>query len=441
MGSALLSASDASFAYPSSDARIGPFDFEVERERLKVVYGPSGCGKSTLARMLCGVIPHLYEGDLRGDVLLDGRRTADLPFPQVASRVGAVFQNPEAQLLGGTVAEEIDFGLDRLPLSDADRRQRRREVIERFDLGNLESCDPRRLSGGEQQRVLFAAVSARRPEVLLLDEPLSMLDDVACDAVLEDIHAMLDNGAALVAFEHRRARFSNTTRVDEVELGASSLPTPLPEFPVREGHVRVQATGVAVELAGRPVLDEIDFDWRGGQAVAVHGANGSGKTTLLRTLCGLQEHRGRLQRHIDDREAPSAIGLCYQNADHQIFNGSVRDELLFGCPEVSPTHYRAVLELTGLGARESHPPLLLSEGEKKRLALGLLLMRDGLHGLCLDEPTLGQDATYGEHLGRVLRRLVGAGYLCVVATHDEVWAKRWCERSVRLVDGRIEGNP
>jgi energy-coupling factor transport system ATP-binding protein len=438
-GRATLCADEVAFRYPCGDAAVGPYSIDIAPGRLHLVHGPSGSGKSTLLRLLCGVIPHLYEGDLRGRVLLDDVPTTALPLGRITRRVGAVFQNPETQLLATTVGEEIAFGLRRTGLSRIEQEDRQRDVLDRFALGSFEHRDPRFLSGGEQQRVVIAALAARRPEVLLLDEPLSMLDRSATTAVRDDLDALRRDGAAVVAFEHRRDVFADSPGVDQMRLADLPVDVEVPEIAGCRGELTLEGEGLAVDLGGVPVLRGIDLRWRGGTAVAVHGPNGSGKTTLLRALCGLQAHRGRITRRVDGREVRGALGLAFQNADHQIFNESVRAELRYACGDVDEERYRSVLELLGLAACEQRPPLLLSEGEKKRLALGLLLMRPGLHGLCLDEPTLGQDEAHRERLGRTLRRLVAAGHLCIVATHDEAWARRWCDTSLRLEAGRVAG--
>lgn len=436
---ATLSAEQVAFTYPCGDAPVGPFSMDIAPGRLSLVRGPSGSGKSTLLRLLCGVIPHLYEGDLRGRVLLGDVPIATLPLGEITRRVGAVFQNPETQLLGTTVGEEIAFGLRRTRLSRREQEHRQRDVLERFALGSFEHRDPRRLSGGEQQRVVIAALAARRPDVLLLDEPLSMLDRSATAAVCDDLDALRRDGSAVVAFEHRRDVFSACAGVDELRLADLSVDVEVPEMVDCRGELVLEAEGLSVDLGGTAVLRGIDLCWRGGTAVAVHGPNGSGKTTLLRALCGLQPYRGRITRRVDGREVRGALGLAFQNADHQIFNESVRAELRYACGVVDESRYRSVVALLGLDACEMRPPLLLSEGEKKRLALGLLLMRPGLSGLCLDEPTLGQDDAHRERLGRIVRRLVAAGHLCIVATHDEAWARRWCDTSLRLEAGRVAG--
>jgi len=128
--------------------------------------------------------------------------------------------------------------------------------------------------------------------------------------------------------------------------------------------------------------------------------------------------------------------LCFQNPDRQIFNATVREEVTYGHPQ-SEASCMPILTLLGLEKYADLPPLLLSEGEKKRLALAVLLAQPQLRGICLDEPTLGQDAASRRRLGRLVRHLAASGYLCVIATHDIEWAMRWCDRTLSMRDGRI----
>lgn len=433
-----LHADHASFRYPCGDGAIGPFDLMVEPASYHVIHGRSGCGKSTLARLLCGVIPHLYAGDFRGEVRLDGVPSTTLPITEITARVGAVFQNPEMQILRSTVGDEIDFALEHTSWSAADRATQRARTLAGFDLEAFTDRDPRCLSGGEQQRVVLAAVAARQPEVLVFDEPLAMLDSEHGRGFVEHLDALRNAGIAVVVFEHRRAPFAGRGDVRRVELPSSEEDVSVPVFPARVVRLEIRATGLSVQRRGRSVLSGGDFHWHGGEAIALHGANGSGKTTLLRALCGLEPHSGQLDVRVNGEEAPEALGLCFQSPDHQLFNASVRAEMRYACARVDEAHYDAVLTLLGLRRYEQRPPLLLSEGEKKRLALGLLLMRPGLAGLCLDEPTLGQDDANRARLGAILRQLSAAGYLCVVATHDEDWAQSWCDSAWRIASGRIE---
>jgi energy-coupling factor transport system ATP-binding protein len=434
----LITARAATFRYAGQARAIGPFDFEVAAGEFHLISGPSGCGKSTFARVLCGLVPHLYRGELAGEVHIDGRVSHTAPLWWLTTIVGFVAQNPRAQLLGSTVGDEIVFGLENLGLSRRALGQRLEKALAAFGLERLAERDPRSLSGGEQQRVILAAVMARQPRALILDEPLAMLDAPSAMAAVGELSLLRDAGCAVTAFEHRDALFSSIAGVQRLRLpAAEASEEALPELLTEVAPFRVVVNGLRVELGGRPVLDGIDCTLAGGRVIAIVGANGSGKTTLLRTLVGLQAHTGRIHTLSSGAHHEARLGLCFQNPDCQIFNATVRQELRFGLPEVNEEFYRNVVKLLGLGGYEQTPPLLLSEGEKKRLALATLLLRPGLSGICLDEPTLGQDANQRRFLGRILTHLAGAGYLCVTATHDVEWAIKWADRVFLLQDGRL----
>jgi energy-coupling factor transporter ATP-binding protein EcfA2 len=133
------------------------------------------------------------------------------------------------------------------------------------------------------------------------------------------------------------------------------------------------------------------------------------------------------------------LGMVFQNPDLQLFNASVRDEILYHLPEPDMEYYRWLIAALGLDAYENTPPLLLSEGEKKRLALGLVLMRHPEHGVLLDEPSLGQDHVHKMILMRILRALAAAGQLVIITTHDLTLAEQ-ADRLILLGNDGIVAN-
>ncbi|MFI5397848.1 MAG: ABC transporter ATP-binding protein [Candidatus Binatia bacterium] len=432
---AIVTAERAAYRYMGCGTAVGPLDFEARRGEFHLISGPSGCGKSTLARMLSGIIPHLYRGCLEGRVLIGGRVSAHVPLWEVSALVGLVSQNPAAQILGSTVGDEIAFGLENAGLASREIESRLGATLESFGLEGVAERDPRTLSGGEQQKLVLAALSARKPQVLVLDEPLSMLDTASAAHIVGHLRRLSQEGTAVVVFEHRSHCFARIEGLRKTRLaGTESAAWSLPELPARVPPFCLRVEGLSVELGGQAVLRDIDLNVAGGEVVAVVGANGTGKTTLLRALTGLQPHGGRSSG--TPAGAPH-LGLCFQNPDRQLFNATVRQEVLFGLTDHDETFYRRLLELLGLASYENTPPLLLSEGEKKRLALAIVLLRPGLCGVCLDEPTLGQDPCQRRVLGRIARRLAAAGYLCLLATHDLEWAAQWSDRVFELQDGRL----
>jgi energy-coupling factor transporter ATP-binding protein EcfA2 len=414
----IVHAEAVAYRYPQHDHGLAPLSLRLEPGERLLVAGPSGCGKSTLARCLTGLIPHLYHGALEGEVRLDGQRTTDAPLWQLAERAGLVFQNPAAQMLAHSVEEEIVFGLENLGLPRDTISERLEATMARFGLAAMRVRSPQTLSGGEQQKLALAAITARQPPVLVLDEPLSMLDGTAAAELVSHLADLADAGTTIVACEHREEYLQavpglRTLRLDspapaEIEAPALGL------HPAGTTADRLEVKGLAVSLGGRAILHDLHFSLEAGQVVAVVGRNGVGKTTLLRSLAGLQKHEGLVRMNGSRPD----LGLVFQNADLQLFNASVREEILFRVPDPDLELYEWLLAALGLARYEQVPPLLLSEGEKKRVALATVLMHRPRHGVLLDEPSLGQDTAHKAMLVRLARALASAGQLVILTTHD-----------------------
>jgi putative spermidine/putrescine transport system ATP-binding protein len=158
------------------------FDMKIERGEFITFLGPSGCGKTTVLRMIAG-----FESPTRGVIRLDGRDVTHLRTRQ--RKVGMVFQS-YALFPNMTVADNIGFSLrvERRPQDEI--RKRVGEMLELIKLPNIAERYPWQLSGGQQQRVALARALAGKPQVLLLDEPLSALDAKIRISLRQDIRAL-----------------------------------------------------------------------------------------------------------------------------------------------------------------------------------------------------------------------------------------------------------
>jgi energy-coupling factor transport system ATP-binding protein len=348
-----------------------------------------------------------------------------------------VFQNPAAQMLAPTVEDEIIFGLENLGLARSEIKTRLETVLVEFDLTRMRARNPQTLSGGEQQKLGLAAIMARQPEALILDEPLSMLDTTAADHLITYLARFAADGKAVAMFEHRREYLDGVSglrlltlegrpRTDDFLQHGMTLPS-LASF-------SLETEGLTVHLGERAVLQNVSLSLRSGQIVAVVGRNGVGKTTLLRVLSGLQRYSGKVIVTSGEGDQEANFGMVFQNPDLQLFNASVREEILYRVQEPDLAYYQWLLDALGLSRYEKTPPLLLSEGEKKRVALGLVLMRRPSHGLLLDEPSLGQDSAHKTILVRMLRTLADAGQLVIMTTHDLTLASQ-ADRLILLGPG------
>jgi len=441
----LLIADQLTFSYAGRPAPgIQDVSLNVDAGERLLITGPSGSGKSTLTRCLVGVIPHLYNGKLDGEVWLNGARTDSTPLWKLSELAGLVFQNPAAQMLASTVENEIAFGLENLGLPAAEIAWRIDEMVDRFDLRHLRQRDPRRLSGGEGQRVALAATLSRRPPIIVLDEPLSMLDTTTAGELVCYLVELASEGHAVVVCEHRSRYFDSACTFREYALNSRLAdpveqieePPPLPASP----DFRLQVSDLSVTFGANSALDSVESELAGGEIVALVGPNGSGKTTLLRSLVGLQRHEGVVGVTPDE---PIDLGLVFQNPDLQLFNPTVREEILYHVDSPDEVLCNWLVTALGLGPYQDTSPLLLSEGEKKRLCLAMILMHQPRHGVLLDEPTLGQDDRHRLLLGQTVGALADAGRLALVATHDLAWALHFATRMIVLHEGRLvaDGEP
>ena len=158
---------------------LSPLNLTIQQGEFVGVIGPNGAGKTTLAYMMNGLIPGQYHGIKEGEVLVYGREVETYPRGDLQRKVGMVFSDPEAQFTAMTVEDELVFGMENIGLSIAEIRERLDWVLELTDLGPLLGKPPYELSGGQKQRVALGAVLAMTPEVMILDEPTSMLDPIS----------------------------------------------------------------------------------------------------------------------------------------------------------------------------------------------------------------------------------------------------------------------
>jgi cobalt/nickel transport system ATP-binding protein len=183
-GQPILQVRDLCFAYPGRPPALSDVCIEAaEGERVGVV-GPNGAGKSSLFLCLVGVLT-----PSRGMVRLAGLDVASKSHRrQLPAQVGIVFQNPDDQLFGTTVFDDVAFGPLNLGLSANEARERVAEALGRVGLAGFEDRTPSHLSGGEKRRVALAGVLAMRPRVLLLDEPSMYLDPRGRRELIDLLH-------------------------------------------------------------------------------------------------------------------------------------------------------------------------------------------------------------------------------------------------------------
>jgi energy-coupling factor transport system ATP-binding protein len=460
--------------------------FELEAGQIMLVAGTSGCGKTTLIRCINGLIPRSYKGELEGQVVLHGEETSDKPLAAISQIVGTVLQDPERQILGSRVVNEVAFGLENLSLPPAEITARVDETLDYLGINHLRRRETFYLSGGEKQKVALAGILAMQPSILLLDEPLASLDPASAQEALRLIRRLADEGRAIIIVEHRvedilkikpeKALFLVDGQVhylgptagleQAVDYREVKLPAPMiivkarhdlpPTYvlplltqveEVGESLVEFEEVGFAYE-EGPLVLHDVNLTVNRGDIIAVLGPNGAGKTTLVKHAIGLlKPKQGRVlvegadTHELSVAEIAKTLGYVFQSPSHMLFAPTVREELAFGPKNLgydkatinqSVAEAASILNLSGL---EEYPPLALSFGQQKRVSIAAIMsMRSKI--LVMDEPTAGQDyKNYMAFMDSILQLPNFEAILFI--THDIDLAICYANRVILVYEGRI----
>ena len=182
---------------------LSEVNFSIEQGEFIGIIGSNGSGKTTLSYSINGLIPGQYHGIKEGEVLVFNKEVEKYDAGALQHKVGMVFSDPEAQFTAMTVEDELVFGLENLGMSLSEITERLEWVVNLTELEPLLSKPPYELSGGQKQRVAVGAVLAMTPDVLILDEPTSMLDPISRTRVfdvLEEIKKEQNN--TIIVVEH-----------------------------------------------------------------------------------------------------------------------------------------------------------------------------------------------------------------------------------------------
>ncbi|MGE5594078.1 MAG: ABC transporter ATP-binding protein [Betaproteobacteria bacterium] len=215
-GSGIVQVESLSYKYPKSKApTLKDITYGIDSPRFVAIMGPTGAGKTTFAMTLNGLVPQLFEGDLSGHVALMGMDTQRFRIQTLVSKVGLVMQDPETQIFGITVREDVAFGPGNMGLPPAEIEARIAESLGAVRLAGYEGRFTSELSGGEKQRLAIAGVLAMRPQVLVLDEPTSELDPLGRDEIYAAVDRLRrERHLTILAVEHSSEDIAE--RADEV---------------------------------------------------------------------------------------------------------------------------------------------------------------------------------------------------------------------------------
>lgn len=493
MSNIALSVKNLRFRYRDRPgAALHGLSFSASKGELLLIAGASGCGKTTLIRAINGLIPRSYKGELEGQILVNGQDISSLPLSRISQMVGTVLQDPERQILGTKVINEVAFGLENMGLPREEIISRVDEALSTLRIPHLRERETFLLSGGEKQKVALAGVLAMRPSVLLLDEPLASLDPASAVETLDIVRQLADHGLTVLMVEHRvedvlRIRpdrvlymkdgainylgdvdgLMKVVDISEIKLPAEMIIDRERSAPSR-AEVRpllrrpglgesVPAPLVQFENVGfgydseTAVLKDIALNIQKGDVIAVLGPNGAGKTTFVKHAIGLLKPKsgrvlvnGRDTREASVAEIASTLGYVFQSPSHMLFAPTVHDELAFGPknlkhkPEAIEAQVKESLETVNLSDKGQDAPLSLSFGQQKRVSIAAILaMRSKI--LVMDEPTAGQD--YKNYMNFMDAILQMPGFEAILfITHDVDLAAIYANRIILVADGCVQAD-
>lgn len=167
--------------------QLNGVSFSITKGEWVSIIGQNGSGKSTTARLIDG----LFE-EFEGIVKIDGERLTAENVWNLRRKIGMVFQNPDNQFVGATVADDVAFGMENQGIPREEMIKRVDEALLAVNMLDFKTREPARLSGGQKQRVAVAGIIALRPEIIILDESTSMLDPTGRSEIMRVIHEIKD---------------------------------------------------------------------------------------------------------------------------------------------------------------------------------------------------------------------------------------------------------
>ncbi len=200
----LVDIRNVTFTYPGADKpALQDVSLTINDGEFVLLLGPTGGGKSTFTYLLSGAIPHVHPGDFQGEVLIRGKSTVETPMHEIATLVGAVFQEPEAQIINIFVKDELHFGPENLLVPADEIRRRADEALRLVDMTEYAEREIFELSGGQMQKIALASVLTMQPTLLVLDQPTANLDPISARETFRSMRRLRDQlGVSIVIIEH-----------------------------------------------------------------------------------------------------------------------------------------------------------------------------------------------------------------------------------------------
>lgn len=197
------------------DHTLSAISVSIKQGEWVAIVGGNGSGKSTFVRLLAGLLKAE-----RGTITIDGIRLNDETKWDIRKKIGLVFQNPENQFIGTTVQDDVAFGLENNNIAYDEMKQTVDEALQLVGMDSYRNQDPSRLSGGQKQRAAIAGILAFKPNVIMLDEALVMLDPKSRIQLLSTLKKLREeNNITIISVTHDMNEAALADRIIVMENG------------------------------------------------------------------------------------------------------------------------------------------------------------------------------------------------------------------------------
>lgn len=480
----VLSVKNLSFQYDNNRV-LDHVEFQVQQGEMILLCGPCGCGKTTLLRLL------------KEEICPQGYIDGEITTVYESSKIGYLFQNPESQIVCGTVEEELVFGAENLGM---DREQIARSVAEISAYLGIESILHRNtaeLSGGQKQILNLASLLMMNPKFLLLDEPISQLDPVCTYDFMNLIKKIREDlNITIIVVEHNLERFLwEADKILYMENGRIlyegmsggfmdflfreskpfrySLPEVVKLYQkyfhenysasarelfvqlsgmskkqissrdkqtienTREEVLKIKSGYFRYEKESEDILKDLNVTFRKGHIYGIAGGNGVGKSTLFSVLSGYRKlYRGKCI-------VKGKIGILPQNPVYAFFKDSLWDDLLMIAKKEKIEEYLERYDFCeDIKKYLNQNPLDLSGGQMQKAAIFKLLLGDS-NILLMDEPVKSMDGYEKYLFTNVLEQLRMEGKTILFISHDLEFIQESADLCLFMFEGKIiaKGEP
>lgn len=455
---------ELSFKYKGgANYSLKDINLKIKKGECILLCGKSGCGKSTLLKLINGIIPEFYDGDICGSVRVNGINTFTTEIHELSKFVGSVFQNPKTQFYTTNTTDEIAFGLENYGIDTETINKRITEVEKDLRLERLMNKNIFNLSGGEKQKIAIASTYALSPEIFVLDEPSSSLDIKSMKELSQTIENLKAMGKTIIIAEHRlwylkdivdRAIYMEDGKIireynmEEIEKLSEDerLKTGLRHSSYKDINLvnneesfneesSLEIRNLIFKRNARTILSIDNLKFSYGNIIGIVGENGIGKSTFAKIVCGLyktnDEEILKDNRRFNRRNRIKESLLVMQEVNYQLFTDTVFDEILLTSKirdKNIVNTYLKDMELENIIDRNPHT---LSGGQKQRVII-LSALLSGKKILFFDEPTSGLDYRNMKIVAKNIKKVKKKDRLILIISHDIEFLEVVCDEVIYL---------